>query len=67
MAESKKLDYANIVNLSLLLFMIYFVTLINLHAVIIKNHTPGSEIISAASCAFNLINLVAYHFIKLMS
>lgn len=39
MAKSENLDYAQYVRLSLLLFRIYFDTLINLHGDIIKNHT----------------------------
>ena len=40
MAKSNKVRYAHIVRLSLLLFRIYFDTLINLHGDIIKTHTP---------------------------
>jgi hypothetical protein len=46
----KKVDYAHIVRLSLLLFRIYFDTLINLHGDIIKTILPGSEIVSALLC-----------------
>jgi len=40
MAKKEKVDYAHNVRLSILLFRIYFDTLINLHGDIIKTDTP---------------------------
>ncbi|MGC8400295.1 hypothetical protein ACP3P6_02205 [Enterobacter mori] len=45
---AEKVDYAHNVRLSILLFRIYFDTLINLHGDIIKTDTPAFEITSIA-------------------
>ena len=57
MAKSNKVRYAHIVRLSLLLFRIYFDTLINLHGDIIKNDTPRLWNISTPRIYKKLIRL----------
>jgi predicted ATP-grasp superfamily ATP-dependent carboligase len=51
--KKEKVDYAHIVRLSLLLFRIYFDTLINLHGDIIKTDTPRFEITSTFCLKIN--------------